>query len=142
MFRKLTVIAVAALACSGAMAATETFNFNTQGGTLDAVAFNGSIFGYSLSSVQLDGVTTNVNLVGSGGGYSSYLFSVNSPALSHTVSWVGTNLGTSANWTSTAHTATPLVLTNTPAVPEPETYAMMLAGLGALGFVGRRRKAK
>ena len=28
------------------------------------------------------------------------------------------------------------------AVPEPETYAMMLAGLGALGFVGRRRKAK
>jgi hypothetical protein len=29
-----------------------------------------------------------------------------------------------------------------PSVPEPETYAMMLAGLGALGFVGRRRKAK
>ena len=28
----------------------------------------------------------------------------------------------------------------TPPVPEPETYAMMLAGLGALGFVGRRRR--
>ncbi|MBK6854893.1 MAG: PEP-CTERM sorting domain-containing protein [Burkholderiales bacterium] len=27
-------------------------------------------------------------------------------------------------------------------VPEPETYAMLLAGLGALGFMGRRRKAK
>ena len=25
------------------------------------------------------------------------------------------------------------------AVPEPETYAMLLAGLGVLGFVGRRR---
>ena len=25
-------------------------------------------------------------------------------------------------------------------VPEPETYAMMLAGLGLLGFLGRRRK--
>ena len=25
-------------------------------------------------------------------------------------------------------------------VPEPETYAMLLAGLGVLGFMGRRRK--
>ena len=28
----------------------------------------------------------------------------------------------------------------TPPIPEPETYAMMLAGLGLLGFVARRRR--
>ena len=29
-----------------------------------------------------------------------------------------------------------------PAIPEPETYAMLLAGLGFLGFAARRRKQK
>ena len=32
--------------------------------------------------------------------------------------------------------------TITTPVPEPETYALMLAGLAALGFVGKRRKAR
>jgi hypothetical protein len=34
----------------------------------------------------------------------------------------------------------PLGVGPTPAVPEPETYAMLLAGLGLVGFVARRRR--
>jgi len=29
---------------------------------------------------------------------------------------------------------------NVAAVPEPETYALLLAGLGAVGFISRRRR--
>ncbi len=32
------------------------------------------------------------------------------------------------------------LFTNVPAVPEPQTYALMLAGLGVMGFLARRRK--
>lgn len=38
-----------------------------------------------------------------------------------------------------APAATPLAARITTAVPEPETYAMILAGLGMIGFVARRR---
>ena len=31
--------------------------------------------------------------------------------------------------------------TSTPAIPEPETYALLLGGLAAVGFVARRRRA-
>jgi len=32
------------------------------------------------------------------------------------------------------------ILVNVNAVPEPETYAMLLAGLGLIGFMSRRRR--
>ena len=45
----------------------------------------------------------------------------------------GTTSGFAAYSISSAAVATP--------VPEPETYAMLLAGLGIVGFVARRRRA-
>ncbi|MBA2658816.1 MAG: PEP-CTERM sorting domain-containing protein [Nitrosospira sp.] len=33
------------------------------------------------------------------------------------------------------------ILASVTAIPEPETYAMLLAGLGLVGFIARRRKA-
>ena len=35
-----------------------------------------------------------------------------------------------------------LVLTRIDAVPEPETYALMIAGLGVVGYIGRRRRSQ
>ena len=50
---------------------------------------------------------------------------------------------TSVRWHGESATGvTEVQLGITTAVPEPETYAMMLAGLGLLGFAARRRKAK
>lgn len=44
-----------------------------------------------------------------------------------------------ANWSVTPTVA---AVSNVAAVPEPETYALLLAGLGALGFIARRRKSQ
>jgi len=50
---------------------------------------------------------------------------------------------TSSSADTPARTVALWKLSNTiSAVPEPETYAMFLAGLGLLGFVSRRRKQK
>jgi hypothetical protein len=44
------------------------------------------------------------------------------------------------NFSQSSVTYSAFELTSIPAVPEPETYAMMLAGLGLVGYLGRRRK--
>lgn len=49
----------------------------------------------------------------------------------------GSSIGTAAYTGIIALTEIPRTL---PPVPEPETYAMLLAGLGMLGFIARRRQ--
>jgi probable HAF family extracellular repeat protein len=53
---------------------------------------------------------------------------------------VGQIVGTAVNSITGEYQA--FLLTPTAPVPEPETYAMMLAGLGLLGLTARRRKQK
>lgn len=81
---------------------------------------------YSISSVKLDGTSWSPT---SGNDISLGMKSVG-PLSMLTVDVVGTKTGAGANFSGS------LILTP---VPEPETYAMMLAGLVAVGFLARRR---
>ena len=45
-----------------------------------------------------------------------------------------------AKWSGATDGAESFFIVGTPAIPEPETYAMMLVGFGLLGWVARRRK--
>lgn len=40
-----------------------------------------------------------------------------------------------------AGNTTTFTLTQVPTIPEPETYAMLLAGLGLMGFIAKRKKS-
>lgn len=58
---------------------------------------------------------------------------------SHTIDYIPSDLPLS---NGSADLGAWVVGPSTHAIPEPETYAMMLAGLGLLGFAARRRKQK
>lgn len=74
--------------------------------------------------------------------WSTFAFvATNVAAGSHTLSLRGTN-ASGASDTSVFVDNVRLTVSPVSAVPEPESYAMLLAGLGLLGAVARRRKAR
>ena len=100
--------------------------------------------GSDLASVQLDGVLfSEVLALPDTWTYTVPAISAGSHSLLVlTGPLFGKGLDTfSGTFTVKGAILTPLDAVAAP-VPEPETYAMMLAGLGAIGFMARRRQAK
>lgn len=145
-FKSLVAAAILGIVSLSSQAASYSFNVDYTGSDvvtgLGGTLWDGTFSG-GLSNVRLDGATTGVTTLVTGNLYS---FSLATTDAHHVVSFDADGVF-GKNFTFTANTAagTPVTSTsavNVTAVPEPETYAMMLAGLGALGMIGRRRKAK
>jgi len=122
---------------SGAFADTYSFSLGAQSSVTSGVLSFGSIVGgtYSLWSYGTDGLFGTSDDVGLGS------WTYNTTAANHTVSlgagsyyyFVGGGaLSTSAYSIASTAVAAP--------VPEPETYALLGAGLGIVGFVASRRR--
>jgi len=151
MFKQLAVAAIAATAFGGALAADQTVSFNANraafasgytnvldGGsdviTFDNLASGTYEFKLSLSALFADVKSVSLNGVAgtvmNGSFYSfGYISGTANTPLQLTI--VGTALSADAHYSGEMRVT---------AVPEPETYALMLAGLGAVGFMARRRK--
>lgn len=119
---------------NGGVPGSADFTFDPSAAYLNALltVSGTTLFGFSqvtFSNVQLDGAA----FTASGNNW------VYTGAVTDTVHHITFDYslpaGNFAQYTATA------VMTAVP-VPEPETYAMLLAGLGALGFVARRRQGK
>ena len=128
----------------------DNYTFSTTLGTLsNRSALNATIAGYvsagALSFTFTDTSTgTTVGNGGSSGPYTSYsvLGSFNGSVFTpYTMGGLyDVILGFNDGLRVDADYDDMVVGLRVAAVPEPETYALMLAGLGAIGFIGRRRK--
>lgn len=110
-------------------------SFDLTGFNASTASFSGQFAADNSAVVKLNG-----NVLGNSAGYSSFsAFSANSGFNSgaNTLEFVVTNLA--QNGGNPTGLRVEFTASNVTAVPEPETYAMLLAGLGLMGAISRRR---
>ena len=111
-----------------------TSTFDLSGFDAASASFSGRFSADDAALVML-----NNNRIGTSAGYSSWSnFSAQAGSFVagvNTLEFVVFNQGGSAGLRAE------FIATEVSAVPESETYAMLLAGLGLMGFLARRRKA-
>lgn len=128
----------------------QSFDPSANGTYTYSLSFN--LTGYDASSAALAGrfaadntavVLLNGTQIGSSNGFTSWS-SFGTTAGNGFVAGNNTLQFVVTNWAQNGGNPTGLRVeftsSNVAAVPEPETYAMMLAGLGLVGVIARRRK--
>lgn len=110
----------------------------------DPASFS-SASAFNLTSIEVtkawsDGFTHFDGYVGSTLTYSMDVFSTTTAPTLALFNWSGLSKVTMSDGNFTSQTAIDNLTVS--AVPEPETYAMLLAGLGLIGTIARRRKSK
>ena len=103
--------------------------------------------GYDVTGATFDNISFNpqANVSTPSGGFDYWTYqATNVSSGEHQITISGSAIGEStAGFTGSVTVASaPITPPPLPAVPEPETYAMLLAGLGLMGAVARRRMMK
>lgn len=144
----LTTLSVVPASINGAAVQSAVVNYNSEISTYGAAACVGScgfnvVTVLDLASTKFDdtaGILPSTVTAGLGDSMDFFKYKSNGTKASVLATKTAFATGGDADYFTLSNTGV-LTYTAVAAVPEAETYGMMLAGLGLVGFMVRRRKA-